>query len=152
METTDVTGAAEVVEVACPSCGTRNRIPRGRIGDGPRCGRCKSAVFPDKPVTATDATWKAQVEDSPIPVLVDFWAPWCGPCRAVAPVLEQIAKERAGKLKVVKLDVDENPRVSGLNGVRSIPALMLFRGPLLLDQQVGAQPKQALDLWLERFV
>jgi thioredoxin len=103
-------------------------------------------------VGATDASWKKEVEDSPIPVLVDFWAPWCGPCRAVAPVLEQIAQERGGKVKVVKVNVDENPRSAGLHGVRSIPALFLFRGPLLLDQQVGALPKAAIEDWLERFV
>lgn len=146
------TNTDDVYEVACTSCGARNRVPRARVGDDPICGRCKERLFPRKPVTATDATWAEQVERSPLPVLVDFWAPWCGPCRAVAPVLEQIAQERGGKLKVVKVNVDENPRVAGLNGVRSIPALMLFRGPLLVDQQLGAMPKGALDVWLDRYV
>jgi len=100
----------------------------------------------------TDNNFAAEVLESAQPVLVDFWAPWCGPCVAVAPVLEQLAAERGGKLKIVKVNVDENPRVAALHGIRSIPAMFLFRGPLLLDKQVGALPKPQLELWLERFV
>jgi thioredoxin 2 len=140
----------ERVEVACASCGTRNRIPRARIGDDPRCGRCKQSVFPDRPVMATDDTWKQVVEESPIPVLVDFWAEWCGPCRTIAPALELVARERKGKLKVVKLNVDENQRTAAQHRVQSIPLLQLQRGPLLVDQQLGAVPKGMLDAWLDR--
>jgi thioredoxin 2 len=140
------------MEYACSECGTTNRIPDERVKDDPTCGKCKKKVFPRHPVAATDASWKSQVEDSPIPVLVDFWAPWCGPCRAVAPVLDQIAESRGGKLKIVKLNVDENPRVAGQHGIRSIPALMLFRGPLLVDQKLGAMPKEQLELWLSRYL
>jgi thioredoxin 2 len=142
----------EYVKTACAQCGQLNRIPRRRLYEDPNCGRCKQKVFPRAPVVATDATWKREVEDSALPVLVDFWAPWCGPCRVVGPVVEAVARERGGRLKVVKVNVDENPRIASLHGIRSIPALFLFRGPLLLDQQLGALPKDALDLWLERFV
>ena len=100
----------------------------------------------------TDASFDQDVLKSKVPVLVDFWAEWCGPCRMIAPILEQVANETAGKLKVVKLNVDENPRIAGQHGIRSIPALMLFRGPLLVDQKLGAMPKEQLDLWLSRYL
>jgi thioredoxin len=103
-------------------------------------------------VTITDATWKTEVEDSPIPVLVDFWAPWCGPCRAVAPMLESVAGERAGQLKIGKLNVDENPRSAARFAVQAIPTMILFRGPLEVDQIRGALPKAALEARLDRAI
>jgi thioredoxin 2 len=142
----------ERLEYPCAACGAKNRIPRSRVKDDPKCGRCKASVFPDHPVTAGDASWRREVEDSPLPVLVDFWAPWCGPCRAVAPVLEQVARERKGKLKVVKVNVDENPRIAAAHGVQSIPMLQLQRGPVFVDKQLGAAPKGMLDAWLDRYL
>jgi thioredoxin 2 len=142
----------DTVVYACSACGANNRMLRARLGDDPVCGRCKEKVFPRRPVTITDANWKREVEDSPIPVLVDFWAPWCGPCRAVAPMLESLAGERAGKLKIAKLNVDENPQSAARFQVQAIPTMILFRGPLEVDQIRGAVPKAALESRLARVI
>ena len=144
MDTNTGLGADSVV-YACSACGAQNRMLRARLGDDPVCGRCKEKVFPRRPVTITDASWKREVEESPIPVLVDFWAPWCGPCRAVAPMLEALAGERAGKLKIAKLNVDENPLSAARFQVQAIPTMIVFRGPLEVDQIRGALPKAALE-------
>ena len=142
----------DTIVYACSACGGMNRILRGRLRDDPTCGRCKQKIFPRRPVTVTDASWKKEVEDSPIPVLVDFWAPWCGPCRAVGPVLEAIAGERAGKVKIAKLNVDENPHTSARFAVQAIPTMIIFRGPLEVDQIRGAVPKAAIEGRLDRVI
>jgi thioredoxin 2 len=136
----------------CPSCGAANRVQRARMASDPRCGRCRNELFPGRSAAVTDSTWSQEVEDSAIPVLVDFWAPWCGPCRVVGPMLEEVAAERRGRLKVVKLNVDENPRIAGRFGIQSIPTLMLFRGSKVLDEVRGALPKAALLSRLAPFV
>jgi thioredoxin 1 len=98
----------------------------------------------------TDATFKDEVLDSELPVLVDFWAPWCGPCRMVAPVVDEISQQYAGRIKVVKMNTDENPEVASTYGIRSIPTLMVFKGGTRVDMVVGAVPKTTLATTLER--
>jgi thioredoxin len=104
------------------------------------------------PLTVTDATFAAEVERSPVPVLVDAWAPWCGPCRAIAPAIEQLAAELAGRIRVAKLNVDENPATAGRFDVRSIPTMLVMVGGREVDRIVGAQPKAAIKERLERAV
>ncbi|HEY9608378.1 thioredoxin [Allocoleopsis sp.] len=100
----------------------------------------------------TDASFKQDVLESDIPVLVDFWAPWCGPCRMVAPVVDEIAQQYEGKVKVVKLNTDENPNVASQYGIRSIPTLMIFKGGQRVDMVVGAVPKTTLANTLEKYI
>ena len=106
--------------------------------------------MPGKLTDVTDANFQADVLENDGPVLVDFWAPWCGPCRAVAPMLEALAGERAGKLKIAKLNVDENPRSAARFQVQAIPTMIVFRGPLEVDQIRGAVPKATLEGRLSR--
>jgi thioredoxin 1 len=100
----------------------------------------------------TDATFKDEVLDSAVPVLVDFWAPWCGPCRMVAPVVDEIAEQYVGKVKVVKLNTDENPNIASQYGIRSIPTLMIFKAGQKVDMVVGAVPKTTLSNTLEKYL
>ncbi len=100
----------------------------------------------------TDSSFTEQVLESDVPVLVDFWAPWCGPCRMVAPVVDEIAEQYEGKVKVVKLNTDENPQVASQYGIRSIPTLMIFKGGQRVDMVVGAVPKTTLANTLEKYL
>jgi thioredoxin 1 len=100
----------------------------------------------------TDTTFKEEVVDSDVPVLVDFWAPWCGPCRMVAPVVDEIAEQYQGQIKVVKVNTDENPTVASQYGIRSIPTLMIFKGGQRVDMVVGAVPKTTLANTLEKYL
>jgi thioredoxin 2 len=139
----------------CQSCGATNRLPVEAIAQGKKavCGRCKTPLASAvDPVTVSDATFAAEVERSPLPVLVDMWAPWCGPCRTVGPIVDQIAAELAGRLKVAKMNVDDNPATSSRFGVRSIPTLLVFKDGREVDRIVGAQPKAAIVSRLERQV
>lgn len=144
---------AGAVLVRCPSCGTNNRIPRERIGPEtqPVCGRCKKNLPVDAaPVAVTDATFAAEVERWPVPVLLDLWAPWCAPCRMIAPLLEAIAGEMAGRVRIAKLNVDENPATAARLGVQGIPTLLILEGGREVDRMVGALPRAEIARRLDR--
>ena len=136
--------------VTCPSCGTKNRLPPVQAGRKAVCGKCKTPL-PDNggPIEVTDTTFSSEVEKSATPVLLDLWADWCGPCHMLAPTIEQLSSEMAGRVKVAKLNIDENPGVANRFGVRSIPTLLVLKGGREVDRLVGVQSKQEIVRRLE---
>lgn len=137
--------------ITCSNCGAKNRVDEGAAARlQPVCGKCGTALpinaaDTSKPRTVTDATFKQEVlEARGVPILLDCWAEWCGPCRMVAPVLDELAAESNGRYIIAKLNVDENPRTSAEFNIRSIPTMLIFKDGKLVDRIVGAQSKQAI--------
>src|SRR5712692_3153521 len=150
-----MSATSEAKVITCPSCGAHNRVPAEKLREGlePICGRCKTALSPSThPIIVTDANFAEQVDRSPLPVLLDMWAPWCGPCRMIAPVIEQLASELAGRVKVAKLNTEENPMTASRFNVRSIPTLLVLKNGKEIDRLVGAMPKQEILRRLESII
>jgi thioredoxin 2 len=136
---------AEGTIIQCPNCGKKNRVRPSSTGV-PRCSACHTLL--PWIVDADPDTFEEEVKAS-VPVLVDFWAPWCGPCRMVSPLVEKIGRDNAGHLKIVKLNVDDAPEIAGRYGVRGIPMLVVVRDGSEADRLVGAAPETRLREWLE---
>jgi thioredoxin 2 len=142
-------GTVSVLEIRCPSCGVTNRIPAERAGHPGRCGSCKAPLATAAaPVTVTDASFEPLVLQAPTPVLLDCWAEWCGPCHTLAPTVDALARDYAGRMLVGKLDVDANPRTAGRYEVRGIPTLLIFSRGQVVDRLVGVQPRPAIEAHL----
>ncbi len=146
---------SETSLIRCPACEAMNRVPQAKIDQGlhASCGSCKTSLpIGNKPLTVTDANFVLMVERSPLPVLLDMWAEWCGPCRMVGPMIDELAGSMAGKIRVAKLNVDENPATAARFGVQSIPTLLVFKHGREVDRIIGAQPKPEIMRRLEQVV
>ncbi len=131
----------------CPRCGSKNRVPAAKLGQSPICGRCKTPLGPlARPVSiASEAEFDELVGESPLPVVVDFWAAWCGPCRVVAPELEKLAKDRAGDVVVAKVDTQALPGLAARFGIQSLPTFVRFDGGTQSKQAMGAMPANRIS-------
>ena len=143
-----MTGTPTVQEkftIRCPHCAAWNRIRADRAGDGPKCGKCATPISLDHPLLLTDDTFARTIAESDIPVLVDFYANWCGPCKMMAPSVEELAREQIGHALVAKLDTDRSPRTAGSFNIRGIPTTIVFRAGKESGRLSGAVPKVELE-------
>jgi thioredoxin 2 len=136
--------------VRCALCGALNRVDMARAKDRPKCGECARPILLDRPVPVTDADLERVVAESAVPVLVDFYADWCGPCKIMAPVLDDVASTRAGSVLVTKLDTDRNPTMAVRYAIRGIPTMILFVDGREYAREVGAVARPHLDALLDR--
>ena len=138
----------QVLQVVCPGCHRRIRVPAERLRDQPRCPACKAGIFRAEPLELDASSFDTFVQHSDVPLLVDFWAPWCAPCRSFAPVIAEAAAELAPSVIVAKLNTEDAPALASRLGIRSIPTIAVFRRGAELARQSGAMPLAALQRWL----
>ena len=138
------------LHLVCGYCGAVNRVPGARLQEGPKCGRCHAPVLDGTPVELSEADFDAFVGRNDLPVVVDFWAEWCGPCKMMAPAFAQVAREQRVQFRLAKLDTESSPAIAGRYAIRSIPTLILFRHGQEVDRAVGALDAGRLRAWLQR--
>lgn len=136
------------MNTVCSSCQATNRVPPERVAEGAKCGRCGNPLFAGEVVNVTTATLDKYLQDD-LPVVVDFWAPWCGPCVNFAPVYENVAQERSGQIRFLKVNTEAEPELSARFRIRSIPTIMVFKQGQMVDMLNGAMPKAPFESWLD---
>ena len=140
-------GMSETTTIRCPHCGATNRVPSARLGDAPRCGRCRGALFTGAPLALDEAGLDRWLSKETIPLLADFWAPWCGPCLQMAPAFAAAAAELEPRVRLAKVDTEAAPGVGARFGIRGIPTLILFRSGREAARQAGAMTKEGVVAW-----
>ena len=142
--------------IKCKECGTKNRVPGDKTGLKPVCGKCKTPLpannVYDHPVDVTDLTFQDEVLNYGGPVLLDCWAPWCGPCKTIGPVLDSLARDYAGQIKIAKLNVDENQSTASRYSIMSIPTMILFQNGKALESVVGVQPRDLIESLIKKVI
>ena len=140
---------ADSLNLVCPHCNAVNRVPAARLADGPNCGKCRRPLFAGHPVALDDETFDRHLSRSDLPLVVDFWAPWCGPCKMMAPAYEQAAGRIEPRARLAKVDTEQNPMLAQRYGIRSIPMLAVFKGGRQVASQPGAMSGPQLVQWIE---
>ncbi len=138
--------------VVCPLCEAVNRVPSARLGDRPTCGRCKQPLFDARPVALTEASFDQHLHRSELPLVVDFWAAWCGPCKMMAPAYEQAAARVEPRARLAKVDTEQNQMLAQRYGIRSIPTLAIFKAGRQVANQAGAMSLPQLVQWIEHYL
>jgi len=132
----------------CPACHSLNRVPAARLGDAPNCGKCHSPLFARRPISLDERAFDIHVGRGDLPLLVDFWAPWCGPCRMMAPAFEEAAQRLEPGIRLAKVNTEEETALAARFGIRSIPTLALFRGGREVSRQAGAMNADGIVRWV----
>ncbi len=143
---------SESVHIVCPHCGSTNRVDKARLDAGPKCGKCKQPLFPGAPVELGQANFQKVIGRTEVPVVVDFWAPWCGPCKMMAPIFQQAAQQLKTKALFAKVNTENEPMLAGQFGIRGIPTTVIFKGGVEVGRQVGAMDLAGLLAWVQPYL